>query len=76
MFSDPTQTKAMSAEDARRQTQGQPTAAAAGNTQQPAARPALADASAALARARDFDRQGKEADCMTSINEAKQLAQP
>jgi hypothetical protein len=34
------------------------------------------EASAALDRAREFDSQGKEADCMNSIGEAKRLSGP
>ena len=33
-----------------------------------------AEATAALDRAREFDRQGKEADCMSAIGEAKRLS--
>jgi hypothetical protein len=76
VMSQEAQSKAMSPDDTRRQSQGQPTAAQEGNTQQPAAKPTLADASAALAQARDFDRQGKEAECMASVKQAQQLAQP
>jgi hypothetical protein len=32
------------------------------------------DASAALERARDFDKQGKEADCMQAVQQAKHLS--
>jgi hypothetical protein len=34
------------------------------------------EASAALARAREFDRQGSEADCMNAIGEARRLSGP
>lgn len=34
----------------------------------------MSEASAALDRAREFDRQGKEADCMGAIGEAKRLS--
>ena len=47
------------------QSQMQPPAAGAVNT---------SEASAALDRAREFDRQGKEADCMNAIGEAKRLS--
>jgi hypothetical protein len=33
-----------------------------------------ASANAALARAREFDQQGREADCMNAIGEAKRAA--
>ena len=57
---------------------GQPPTAALsqevqGQTPGPGASSKTADASAALARARDADRQGKEADCMKALDEAKQL---
>jgi hypothetical protein len=68
------------------QTQGQaapsggqpPTAAMSEKTQgqMPAPGPAMntADASAALTRARQADAQGKEADCISAIGEAKRLS--
>ncbi|MFC5069052.1 hypothetical protein [Flaviflagellibacter deserti] len=64
--------KATSPADVRRQTQGQPTAADQAASGRAAAEPT--DANAALQRAREFDRQGKEADCMTSVRQAKQLS--
>jgi len=74
-----TQGKATSAEDVRRQTQGQPTAA-----QQGAAAAAgkgdkmggdkMDQAGKALEQARTLDRQGKEAECMDSVRQAKDLA--
>ena len=68
-----TQGKATSPEDVRRQTAGQPTTTQQGTTGAPA--PSLAaDASGALARARALDQQGKEAECMDAVREAKQLA--
>ena len=67
-----TEGKATSAEDVRRQTAGQPTAAQQGGA---ATKPdAPMQASSALDRARMFDQQGKEAECMTAVGEAKQLA--
>jgi hypothetical protein len=76
VMSQKAQSKATSPDHARRQPEARPTAAQEGNTPQPAARPVLADASAALARARELDRQGKEAECMTPIQQAQHLAQP
>ena len=68
--------KAASPEDVRRQTAGQPTAAEQGTTGA-AARPGdRIDASSALSRARALDQQGKEAECMDAVREAKQLAGP
>ena len=73
-----TQGKATSAQDVRRQTQGQPTAA-----QQGAAATAgegdkmggdkMDQADKALEQARALDRQGKEAECMDSVRQAKEL---
>ena len=71
-MSQETQGKATSPEDVRRQTAGQPTAAQQGTTGA-AAGP---DASSALNRARALDQQGKEAECMQAVGEAKQLAGP
>src|SRR5215216_3674243 len=89
---------ATSAEDARRQTAGQPTAAQQGTGGPPAQHPPTAamseatrtqaappastssantgEASAALNRARMLDQQGKEAECMEALRQAKQLAGP
>ncbi len=64
--------KATSPADVRRQTQGQPTAADQAATGRAAAEPA--DATAALERAKELDRQGNEADCMASVRQAKQLS--
>src|SRR2546423_3441849 len=75
VMSQETQGKATSAEDVRRQTQGQPTAA-----QQGAAATAgkgdkmggdeMDQADKALEQARALDRQGKEAECMDSVRQA------
>lgn len=64
--------KATSPSDVRRQTQGQQTAADQAANGRAAAEPT--DAHAALARAKEFDQQGKEADCMASVRQAKQLS--
>jgi hypothetical protein len=70
-----TEGKAMSPEDVRRQTQGQPTAAKEGTTGAAAgSADEMGRASAALDRARALDQQGKEAECMESVRQAKQLA--
>jgi hypothetical protein len=67
-----TEGKAASPEDVRRQTEGQPpagqqpTSGAAAKTESPS------QASSALDRARALDSQGKEAECMEAIREAKQ----
>jgi hypothetical protein len=69
--------KAASPEDVRRQTQGQPTAAEKAETGRAAAESGgMTDASTALERARALDQQGKEAECMASVRQAKQLATP
>jgi hypothetical protein len=68
-----TEGRATSPEDVRRQTEGkppagqQPTSGAAAKTEAPS------QASSALDRARTLDQQGKEAECMEAIREAKQF---
>lgn len=69
-----TKGKAVSPEDVRRQAQGQPTAAETGRAA--AGTSAPTDATAALERARMLDQQGKEAECMESVRQAKGLAGP
>jgi hypothetical protein len=64
-MSQATQGGAASPQDVRQQTAGQPTAAQQQGT---------IDVSAALARARDLDKQGKEAECMQAVQQAKQLS--
>ena len=68
-----TEGKATSPEDVRRQTTGQPPAAQQGTTGSTATAGAPAQASSALERARMLDQQGKEAECMAAVREAKQL---
>src|SRR5262245_28694751 len=68
--------KATSPEDVRRQTGGQPTATQEGTTGAAAGSGPGMEASSALSRAREFDRQGKEAECMAAVREAKQLVAP
>jgi hypothetical protein len=68
------QDKAASPEDVRRQTQGQPTAAQAGNAGAPGSATAMNEAMASLERARALDAQGNEADCMAAVRQAEQLA--
>jgi hypothetical protein len=51
---------------------GQPTAAETGRSA--AAPEAIYKANEELARARDFDRQGKETECMSSVQQARQLS--
>ena len=67
-----TEGKATSPEDVRRQTAGQPTAAQQGASATKSETPM--QASSALDRARVLDGQGKEAECMAAVREAKQLA--
>ena len=69
-----TQGKATSPEDVRRQTQGQPTAAQQGTTGTAGRSDKMDQADRALEHARALDRQGKEAECMDSVREAKELA--
>jgi hypothetical protein len=71
-----TQGKATSPEDVRRQTAGQPTATEQGKTGAAAGPGNSIEASRALDRARALDQQGKEAECMAAVGEAKQLAGP
>ena len=68
-----TEGKATSPEDVRRQTAGQPTAAQQGSAATKSETPM--QASSALDRARMLDREGKEAECMAAVREAKQLAE-
>jgi hypothetical protein len=68
-----TEGRATSPEDVRRQTTGQPTAGQQGTTATGNA-DAPMKASGALDRARAFDRQGKEGECMEAVREARQLA--
>ena len=66
---------AASPQDVQGQTRGEPTATQkAEGARRPEAEK-LASAQAALQRAREFDRTGREAECMSAIAEAKQLAQ-
>ena len=68
-----TQGGAASPQDVQRQTRGEPTAAQqAEGARRPAATLGLAQAE--LERAREFDRSGKEAECMAAIYEARRLA--
>jgi hypothetical protein len=67
-----TEGKATSPEDVRRQTAGQPTAAQQGAPATKSETPM--QASSTLDRARVLDSQGKEAECMAAVREAKQLA--
>jgi hypothetical protein len=70
------QSKATSPEDVRRQTAGQPTAAQQGTTGAATEPSNILAASSALNRARALDQEGKEAECMEAVREAKQLAGP
>src|SRR5262245_53592424 len=67
-----TQGKATSPEDVQRQTMGQPTATEQGRTGPAAAAGNTIEASRALDRARALDQQGKEAECVSALGEAKQ----
>jgi hypothetical protein len=66
-----TEGRAASPQDVQRQTAGQPTAAE--QPQQPKAGPPQQSASEALNRARMFDQQGNETECMAAVQQAKQL---
>lgn len=67
------QGKATSPEDVRRQTEGRPTSAQQAQTGQPTGEVDKAGASALLDRAKGFDRDGKEAECMNAVQQAKRL---
>lgn len=67
------QSKATSPEDVRRQTEGRPTASGQATTNTPGGAK-LADASAALARAKELDALGREAECMEAVRNARTLA--
>jgi hypothetical protein len=67
-----TEGKATSAQDVRRQTQGEPTASEQGS-RGAAANDRVAEINNALQRARALDSQGKESECMESVRIAKEL---
>jgi hypothetical protein len=71
IISKETEGRAASPQDVQRQTAGQPTAAE--KPQQPAAGTAQQSASEALNRARMFDQQGNETECMAAVQQAKQF---
>jgi hypothetical protein len=71
-----TQGKATSPEDVRRQTEGRPTTTQQGTTGADAGAGSAMGASSALDRARALDQQGREAECMEAVGEAKQFARP
>jgi hypothetical protein len=66
-----TEGKATSPEDVRRQTEGQPTTAQQGKTGVTTGG-SMSEATNTLNRAREFDRQGKETECMSAVQQAKQ----
>jgi len=69
-----TQGRAASPSDARAQTQGQPTSAQIAQGEKASGPDHMRQAMAALDRARALDRDGKEADCMSAVQEADQLS--
>jgi hypothetical protein len=69
-----TQGRATSPSDVRAQTQGQPTSAQVAQGQAFSDPDRMKQAMAALDRARTFDREGKEADCMSALQDAGQLS--
>ena len=71
-----TQGKATSPEDVRRQTQGEPPAAQQGMAGTAGKSDRMDQADKALEQARALDRQGKEAECMVTVQRAKELAGP
>jgi hypothetical protein len=69
-----TQGGAASPQDVQRQTRGEPTAAQQAEGARRPATANLGSAQAALERARELDRSGKETECMAAIAEANRLA--
>ena len=67
-----TEGKATSDQDVRRQSQGEPTAAEQGRGGA-GANDKMAQVDNALQRARAFDSQGKESECMDSARKAEEL---
>jgi hypothetical protein len=68
------QDRATSPSDVRAQTQGQPTSSQVAQGATPSNPDRMKQAMAALDRARAFDREGKETDCMGAVQEAGQLS--
>ena len=68
-----TEGRATSSEDVRRQTEGKPTAGQQPTTGAAPKTESPSQAGIALDRARTLDKQGKEAECMEAIREARQL---
>jgi hypothetical protein len=69
--------RAASPEDVRRQNLGQPTAAESGESGRAAPASNLSEATASLQRARELDKAGNEAECMSVIQKAKsQIGSP
>ena len=71
-----TEGKATSPEDVRRQNAGQPTLAQPGSADADSVTVRTIGASNALRLAQLLDRQGREAECMEAIREAKQIVGP
>jgi len=69
-----TQGRATSPADARAQTQGQPTSAQVAQGERSPGADSMRQAMTALERARALDREGKEADCMSAVQDAGQLS--
>jgi hypothetical protein len=66
---------AASPQDVQSQTRGEPTTTQRGEGARRPEAEKLASAQAALERAREFDRNGRESECMSAIAEAKQFTQ-
>lgn len=69
-----TQGRAASPSDVRAQTQGQPTSAQVAQGGGSQGSDNMRQAMVALEKARAFDREGKEADCMSAVQEADKLS--
>jgi hypothetical protein len=70
-----TEGRAASPQDVQRQTAGEPTAAQQAQQAKPQPMGQQAAATDALSRARTFDQQGNETECMSAVEQAKRLQQ-
>lgn len=68
-----TENKAVSPEDVRRQTEGRPTTSQQATKSPGGNQSNQAEASASLAKAKEHDAAGREAECMEAVKTAKSL---
>jgi len=69
-----TENKAVSPEDVRRQTEGRPTSSQEATKSPGGNQGNQAEASASLAKAKELDAAGREAECLQAVKTAKSLA--